>query len=543
MDRTAHIPALIVGGTTGGVAAALALGRNGVRCLVAEATGMIGGQLTAQGVPPDENKWIEGADGVQSATRSYLGFRERVRRHYREHPHASEDTRRSDHLNPGGGWVSRLCFEPVVGHAVLQGMLAPHIRDKHVELRFHLKPIAADTEREQVRSVTFEDTRTGDRLTVEADVILDATDLGDLYPLAGIEHFVGADGSERFGEMHARQRDPNPADQQSFCWCFALEHRAGEDHTIDRPDAYNTWRAFVPELEPAWPGPLFSWQIPGHDGQTRTLRMIPPPEDPGKEWELWRYRRIVDPGIYAQAHRAEHPEVSLINWVQMDYFLKPLMGVGPDETKAALAGAREQSRCLLYWLQTEAPRPNGGAGWPGLRLRGDELGTDDGFALSPYIREPRRLDARAMLTEAHVGAGQRRAAGVSAVDEKGLLPGEAFADSVAIGSYHLDLHPTTGGFSGMYVESCPYQIPLRALLPRRVANVVAAGKALGVSHIANGCTRLHPVEWAVGEAAGELAAASLREKNPTAAYTEGQAFKGLADRLDQWGMPRFWPWD
>ncbi|MFN3168207.1 MAG: FAD-dependent oxidoreductase [Phycisphaeraceae bacterium] len=544
METHIKTPALIVGGTTGGVAAALALGRNGVKCLVAEPTALIGGQLTAQAVPPDENRWIEGVDGVQSATRSYLDFRERVRQHYRQHPHASADTRVSDHLNPGGGWVSRLCFEPVVGHAVLQAMLKPYTDQGLADIRLGLKPVAADTVGDRIAAITLEHTKTGDRLVVEADYVLDATDLGDVYPLAGVEHFVGADGGDRFGELHARGDQPNPADQQSFCWCFALEHRVGEDHRIDKPRDYDAWRSFVPDLNPPWPGPLFSWEIPGHDGKQRTLRMFAPPDDPGNEWELWRYRRIVDPAIYAAEHRETHPEVSLVNWVQMDYFRKPLLGVGEDEARAALAGAREQSACLLYWLQTEAPRPDGGAGWRGLRLHGEALGTDDGFALSPYIREPRRLDALAMLTEAHVGAQQRLAAGVKRLSGPDLVPGEAFEDAVAIGSYHLDLHPTTGGFAGMYVASCPYRIPARALLPKRIENLVAAGKALGVSHLANGCTRLHPVEWGVGEAGGELIAQSLASGRPPHAVAKpGPDRAALQARLDRRGVPRAWPWD
>ncbi len=539
-----HIPALIVGGTTGGVAAALALSRRGIRCLVAEESSMIGGQLTAQAVPPDENKWIEGVDGVQSATRSYLNFRDKVRQHYRQHPHASVDTQRNDHLNPGGGWVSRLCFEPVVGHAVIQSMLAPFVVSKTVDIRLHYKPVGAQVDGDQVRAVVFEEVHTGDRLTVEADFVLDATDLGDVYPLAGVEHFIGADGSERFGELHARGREPQPGDQQAFCWCFALEHRAGEDHTIDRPAEYEAWRSFVPKLTPPWPGPLFSWEIPGHNGENRKLDMAPPAEDPGQQWELWRYRRIVDPTIYQARYRAEHPEVSLINWVQMDYFRKPLLGVTADEAEAAKHESKVQNLCLLYWMQTQAPRRDGGTGWPGLKLRGDELGSKDGFALSPYIREPRRLDAMTMVTEQHVGAAQRMQSGIKRIDATGIVPGEPFADSIGIGSYHLDLHPTTGGFAGMYVDSCPYRLPLGALIPKRMTNLIAAGKAIGVSHIANGCIRLHPVEWNIGESAGELIGLCLESGQlPHAIQQKPARFAELAKRLDVSGTTRAWPWD
>ena len=42
---------------------------------------------------------------------------------------------------------------------------------------------------------------------------------------------------------------------------------------------------------------------------------------------------------------------------------------------------------MLYWMQTEAPRPDGGTGFPGLRLRPDVMGTADGLAQAPYHRE------------------------------------------------------------------------------------------------------------------------------------------------------------
>src|SRR5207253_2440414 len=77
-----------------------------------------------------------------------------------------------------------------------------------------------------------------------------------------------------------------------------------------------------------------------------------------------------------------------------------------------------------------------------------------------------------------------------------------------------DLHPSTGGDNYIDVGSLPFQIPLGALLPRRMENLVAACKNLGVTHITNGCYRLHPVEWNIGEAAGVLAAFCVRHREP-----------------------------
>ena len=45
-------------------------------------------------------------------------------------------------------------------------------------------------------------------------------------------------------------------------------------------------------------------------------------------------------------------------------------------------------------MQTEAPRADGKAGWPGLKLRHDQSGTEDGLAMYPYIRESRRIQVQ-----------------------------------------------------------------------------------------------------------------------------------------------------
>jgi hypothetical protein len=542
---------LILGGTTGGVAAALAVGRAGGRCVVVEPTDWIGGQLTAQAVPPDENEWIETVGG----TEAYQRFRELVRRWYRDHRTLTEAARAAQRLNPGGGWVSRLCMEPTVGERVLRGMLAEHIAAGRVELLTEHEWVRAETSGDRVEGVAVRDLRSGEESVLRAKLYLDATDLGDLLGLGGVEHAVGAEAADTYVEMHGRtdlkRGEADPLDQQACSWCFAVEHRPGEDHTIDRPGTYGFWRSYVPEMTPRWPGPLFSWTVPSHNDEgQRTFRFVPWPDEPDPgEWEMWRYRRIVDRSIYsaesAEAQRvAIPPEVCLVNWVQMDYWRKPLLGVEGAARAEALSEARELSRCLLYWMQTEAPRHDGGTGYPGLRPRGEELGTADGLAKSVYVREPRRLLAKLVVTEAHVGTRQRREAGAPNQDATPFGAGEPFTDSVGIGHYQIDLHPSCAGRNSVYVPATPFRIPLRALVPVRVRNVLAAGKCLGVSHVANGAYRMHPVEWNAGESAGTLAAwclthgAEPHQVAEDVAMTERvqQALRGEGVRLS-------WPWE
>ena len=215
--------------------------------------------------------------------------------------------------------------------------------------------------------------------------------------------------------------------------------------------------------------------------------------------------------------------ITLVNWPQNDYLLGNFVDVDDAEKSRHLDGALSLSRSLFYWLQTEAPRPDGGEGWPGLRLRGDLTGTRHGFAKRPYIREARRIRAEFTVLEQHVGLEARMA-------ETGLPQGEvtatSFPDSVGIGSYRIDLHPSTGGDNYIDIGSLPFEIPLGALLPVRMENLLPAAKNIGTTHITNGCYRLHPVEWNIGEAAGQLAAFCMHGKHAPRQVRRQPGFAG-----------------
>jgi hypothetical protein len=163
---------------------------------------------------------------------------------------------------------------------------------------------------------------------------------------------------------------------------------------------------------------------------------------------------------------------------------------------------------LFHWLQTEAPRSDGKQGWPELRLRKDIMGTEDGMAKYPYIRESRRIKALFTVLEEHVGQDNRiQVAGA----EAGKKAAD-FYDSVGIGYYHIDLHPSSRGDNYIDFASLPFQIPLGSLLPARMENLLPANKNIGTTHITNGCYRLHPVEWSIGEAVGLLVSYSLKKQ-------------------------------
>src|SRR5262249_13459754 len=72
-------------------------------------------------------------------------------------------------------------------------------------------------------------------------------------------------------------------------------------------------------------------------------------------------------------------------------------------------------------------------------------------------------------------------------------------------------------------------------------NLIAGGKNLGTTHITNGCYRLHPIEWNIGEAAGALAAFAVDERVPPASVRARPALLQRFHRaLLRPGVPLAW---
>lgn len=522
---------VIVGGGLGGCAAALAACRNGLRVVLTEETDWIGGQLTQQAVPPDEHPWIE----QFGATRAYREFRNRVRDYYRQAYPLRGPSLRTWNLNPGSCSVSRLCHEPRVALAVLESLLAPYVSSGMLTVLLQHQAVSALVQADRVEAVRVRDLREGGEISLWGSYFLDATELGDLLPLTGTEYVTGFESQRETGEPHA-PLEAQPANMQAVTWCFAVEYRPGEDHTIDPPEEYAFWNQYVPELRPPWPGKLLSLTY-SHPITLEPRHRSFDPRTGAENPDLWRYRRLIDPLHFEEGPYAGG--VSLLNWPQNDYWLGNLIEVSEEEAQHHRRRAMQLSYSLLYWLQTEVPRPDGGTGWPGLKLRGDLLGTRHGLAKYPYIRESRRIRAEFTVLEQHVGTEAR-------MQETGLSRDEvtaaSFPDSVGVGSYRIDLHPSTGGDNYIDISSLPFEIPLGALLPQRMENLLPACKNLGVTHITNGCYRLHPVEWNVGEAAGMLAAYCLKKgKAPRQVRNTEDLLEEFQGFLQQQGIEIRWP--
>ncbi len=508
---------LIAGGGMGGVAAALAACEAGARVVLVEASDWLGGQMTSQGVSAlDEHPLIE----TQPPSRSYAALRAAIREHYvREFGAPRTMPGSAAPLNPGNGWVSALCFEPRVGVRVIGDLLAPHIESGRLIVHYGLRCVAAEVEAHAVRAVLFapsddDSDAPQPTLRVTAERVIDATELGDLLPLTGTAYITGAEARADTGEPHAGDAAA-PDEVQSFTYCFAVEHRPGEHHVIAKPPGYDANRAAQP----------YSLTI---NHPTRTFGMFTP--TPSAPLPFWTYRRLRDAALLDPAGARGLRDIALINWPGNDYHAAHVIDVTPSARRRIEQEAKHLSLGFLYWLQTECPRDDSsGFGYPGLRLLPEVMGTRDGLSKSAYVREARRILPLRRVLEQHVlKEGRERA--------------ERFHDAVGIGWYHLDLHPAVGQpDKSFFLPTHPFQIPLGALIPQRTRNLLAANKNIGTTHISNGAYRLHPVEWAIGEAAGSAAVYTLRQRiTPQALWFSSAHIRAFQDLLRARGVALDW---
>ena len=340
-----------------------------------------------------------------------------------------------------------------------------------VELLLEHAPVAAETDGDRVASVTLRGG--GEDTVVAADWFLDASETGALLPLTGAEHVTGFESQAMTGEPHA-PAEYQPGNLQPVTVCFAVDHLAGEDHTIPRPARYDEFAA------------RFGWVAP----DPRTNRAVAPAssptpartrsrsghfDDPELDKDLWRFRRIAARGLSRPAPMLRHHARELA--------AGRLPGRGRAR-RAGGGGARAQPVRSCTGCRPRRASPACACAATSSATR---------RTASPSTpTSARRGACRAVTTVRRAGPDRRAPA--------------RFPDSVGIGAYRIDLHPSTGGDPYIDLASHPFEIPLGALVRGRIENLIGAGKAIGTTHITNGAYRLHPVEWNVGEAAGHLVA-------------------------------------
>jgi hypothetical protein len=504
----------VIGASLGGVLAAFRAAHAGCSVLLAAEHAWLGGQFTAQAVPADEHPLIE--EGAGYAPGSYLQFRSDLRALYRAMPGFQDRASLTAGTNPGDGWVSRLCVEPVHAARALERLLAPQVAAGRLRIWRGTTLLAAHCLGHDVQELLLR-RRDGRLLRVQARCYVDGTDTGELLLQAQHAYRVGKEAQSEFNEPDAPAK-ADPLDQQPVTHVMALravrDTPPGGHPIVPAPAAYAQWRQ---HRLPHFGHLLFSPHLPGRGpGVSASL----PLTGSGATLDWWRYRRIVSAAQWPSApHAQARDDVTLLNWAQNDYALHPLLD-GPLPRAEVQARARELTMCLVHWLQTEAPRPDGGHGFPLWQPAPDVLGTPDGLAQQIYVRESRRIQGRSTLTQNDV-----------------TTPPSGRSDSVATGWYNLDIHPTCVSGHGANAAAQPFELPLGCFIPAAGGNLIPGCKNIATTHLAGACTRVHPVEWAVGEVAGLLAAQFVREGWPD----RPAQVQALQAALAQAGVPRHWP--
>jgi hypothetical protein len=515
---------VIAGGTTAALAAAVASAELGARTCLLEPTDWIGGQLTATGVPAVDEAWHRIVDpttgkvvlDVAAIARS----RENMTPTFRDMLAATG--------NPGRGWVSRFCFEPRDFLAKRLLPIEERQKDRLVVYRNTVvKQVEADPRTRRVRSITairrlarpgvaqggydvlpskdlpdWYDPDPSPRFAKEVlqfvakpkgtTVFLDATDWGEVLALSGASYLQGVEAVDG-----GRDGDDSCGQTTVFGFVERIEPRP----VAEPPNTYGADRLGF--------------------GQYREM--------PDAWARIWTYRRL-----RSKEDAPAVGDLSLQNWGYSgklqeggnDYPFSYLFKGRKDTSAelkdwrggidlAALGAAERRALAWHYWFKEHAPKPFE----PGqVVLDRESLGTGHGLSKLPYIRDTRRsigLDGFILKAADLTGPPSQKT-------------GKRFMDRVALGAYTADIHPMVGCEFPAYVfqvhETLPFCIPFRALTSETHDNLLVAGKTMAQSFLANAATRLHPIEWSSGTAAGVVAAEMARR-----GWTSRQALDHIAE--------------
>ncbi len=425
---------LVIGGGASGTMAGIQAARMGTHTLIIEETTWLGGMLTAAGVSA-----IDGNNRMPSGL--WGEFRSHLYKYY------------------GGpaavytGWVSNCLFEPHVGNDILKKMAAAEAKLQ----------IAYQTKWQSIRRVNdrWEVTilQGKKKSTIEAKLVIDATELGDVMAAAGAKYDIGMDSRDETGEQQAPEK-ANDIIQDLTYVVVLKDYGKGANKTIPKPEGYNA-AEFAKSCDVSDPA---SFDSPDNNCH-----------------HMMQYGRLPN-------------NKYMINWPKSgnDFYLNIIENT-PTEREQALKAAKLHSLRFIYYLQTAL-------GYKHLGIADDEFPTTDKLPMIPYHRESRRVKGEAVLTVNEV----------SRPYEKTL-----YRTGVAVGDYTIDHHHEKNqaapkiDFVKIRVPS--YNVPLGSLIPKGVEGLIVAEKSISVTNIVNGATRLQPVVLGIGQAAGALAAISLKQ--------------------------------
>ena len=509
---------LVVGGGLGGVAAAEALAGRGVSVILTEPTAMLGGQLTAQGVAcPDENSYIEKEPGV--GTRTYRELRERLRAKYAAMPGIKPGRAQ----NVGQCWVSRLSGEPKVWEEVIREQLAPlHGAGgiRQILTRNQLVRVQRYAHSGRYHFADFVNLDTGRITRVAAHYLLDATEMGDGIAAAGLPWTVGQESQSDHQESAAPEREQLDW-VQSFTYCFAVRWQPQGPHaTVPKPAEYEYFKSLGE----------YTLGYDYSDDRGRVYYQVFS-KVPGGGGPFWTYRRLIAASSFINSVKHSQ-DLALINWRGNDFHEENPIGKPLIDQLRILQRGKAFAQGFLYWLQTECPRDDGGTGYPEMQLDLEAMGSSDGYALHPYIRESRRMQSIFTLSQNHLAPDPSKPS---------KKWGEEFPDTVGIALYAMDIHPAKGE-KPFLSRSLPYHLPLGSFIaPAGPTNVLPAAKNFGATRLALSSARMHPTEWLVGEVAGHLAAFCLKhDLHPRSVRADPARLAEFQAELVAAGIPIRW---
>ncbi|MGB3301041.1 MAG: FAD-dependent oxidoreductase [Phormidesmis sp.] len=460
------VDVLVVGGGTGGTAAALQAARRSadIQVVLVSDLPWLGGMLTAAGVSaPDGNELAAFQTGIWGA------FLKALRQ---KHPGGLDN-----------GWVSLFTYDPAVGAQIFADWVQ---QLPNLTWITGQQPQAVLRQGDRITGVQF------DRLTVKAKITLDGTELGDLLALAEVPHRWGLESQNVWQEPSAPVSLTDPTDPlyaitqrypvQSPTWVVIMQDygEGTEAPIISEPPVAPPDSAF----EGAWTGYGKAGASSGEDCLNYCLN----------------YGRLPDNRF-------------MINWPHQgnDYGVGLHRLIESDEARAEYEQeAQWHSQAFACHIQRQLGRRYGLAQNIFPQTARSPGG---GFALMPYYRESRRLKGLTTVCEGHIlpaAGGQVATLPINAQGEMSAIAVGNYPNDHHYPGYEMPLAPKAIRWGGRKTGT-PFTIPYEALVPNTIDGLLACDKNISVSHIANGATRLQPVVLGIGQAAGMAAALCVEQ--------------------------------
>ncbi|MFM7672473.1 MAG: FAD-dependent oxidoreductase [Bacteroidota bacterium] len=374
------------------------------------------------------------------------------------------------------GWVSNTHFEPHVGDSIFKSMAA---KESNLDVLYGYELIGILKKGDRVTGARFQNWQSGKKLTVRSRQLVDATELGDAIAMAGVPFDVGMEASSITGE-DVQVPASNDIIQDITYAAILKDYGVGVDCTMVRPANYD------------------------------------PREFDGACTDYYQDKNRIAPNVDAKKMivYAKLPhEKYLINWPGHgnDIYLN-LIDRSPSQRLTDLEAAKQQTYRFIYFLQTQL-------GFRQLGLANDEFQTPDRLPWIPYHREGRRMQGVTRFKLQHIARPFR--------EEEPL-----YRTGIAVGDYPIDHHhrknPNAPQQLGFYPIPS-FNVPLGSLIPQKMTGILAAEKAISVSNVVNGTTRLQPCVLLIGQAAGILAAKAALSHRSAAAIPVREVQQALLD--------------